>query len=1230
MAVKKKQALPSAPKQNFPIVGIGSSSGGLDAFKRLLEAIPFHSGMAYILIQQLSPAHPNLTAETVSGYTGLPVTELTDEIIFSPDHVYIVPENSMITAVDGILKLSGRDPSKKEKLIDIFLISLAEVHKSFARGVVFSGVSYDGIQGLKTVKEYGGVTFTQDPSSVIFDGTPKSVIDAAMVDFVLSPEEIPDKLSEVNAAYETNHAHEEAAPIPKDDEDAFRHIIRMLRLRTGNDFTHYKPATIRRRIARRMVITKTDELSEYLTYLRNDKKEQDVLFDDILIPVTYFFRDPKTFQRLTDSVFPALFANKTSGKTIRVWVAGCSTGQEAYSIAICLHEFLGDRLPGIKVQIFASDISESVITTARAAVYTKQDLQNVSDARLQEYFTKNNGLYHINKNIRDMCIFAVHNFVKDPPFTNVDLITCRNVLIYMDMYLQKKALTTFHYALNENGTLVLGISETTSQVSNLFTPQVRHDKIYSRITVPGKIIRENQDRPEFSKRSYIPGPAAPTRPDFQKIAYDILVSRYTPCCVIVNEHNDIVHVHGDTSAYLIPSPGKPNFNVLKMARETLSFELRNALHKAKTSVETVRKEAIPISIHDKEMLVDLEIVPLPNSVDPHFLIIFRQTRGSDLVKPVHTSKDASQLRIEQLENELAQLRQDIVSITEDQEAVNEELQSANEELLSSTEELQTLNEELETSTEELRSNNEELMNVNEELLERQNQLTTAKHYAEAIVTTIREPLIIIDENMQVRNANPAFYRYFGIAEKDIENSSIFKLSNGQWDLPELRTSLENILSGKHSLEDYEITINIPSKGDCTLLVNAQMIRNDKSSEQLILLAVEDITVNKVASLLRESEERFRTVIDTAPVLLWLSVDKSYSFFNKAWLEFGGKKIEDEKNDGWMKRIHPEDKKNYLKVFNEAYNERAEFYAEYRLQRADGEYRWIVDHGTPRFNQKGDFVGYVGGCVDIQHQKDFSGILEAEIAQHTEELKILNERLISKNAELEDNNAELASFSFVASHDLQEPLRKIDTFVKMISDKEGTILSDTAKDYLHRVSISVNRMKELIHALLEYSRTNTQKEPLKKVSFNLVLDEVEGELKESIEEKKALIEVDSLPSIPAVTHQLKQLFTNLIGNALKYSKADVPPRINISSALVSVPGYGGKFWKVTVADNGIGFEQQYEKKIFELFQRLHGKGEYNGTGIGLGICKKIMLNHNGFINAEGTPGVGSSFHVFFPE
>ena len=610
---------PKIPSENlFPVVGVGASAGGLEAFKQLLRAIPEKSGLAYILVQHLDPFHESILAEILQKVTNIPVSEITDNVKVVPDHIYIIPSNKILVATDGVLKLDQRPPKPQKNMpIDIFFSSLAEIHQEHAIGIVLSGTGMDGTQGLKAIKDNGGLTFAQELESAAYDGMPFSAISSNSVDFILTPDKIPEKLLELGRTINSTANNPEYPD--REKENIFKQIILLLRQQRGIDFTYYKQTTIRRRILRRMVMHKVNEIKEYLMLLKENKSEQDNLFQDLLIPVTSFFRDTQTFDNLCETTFPGLVKNKSLTNPIRMWVAGCSTGQEAYSMAMCLCEYLGENLKNVKIQLFATDVSEIAVVKARSGNYLKREMEGVSEERIEAFFDKTDGSYQLKKTIREMCVFAPHNFLKDAPFARMDFISCRNVLIYMEPYLQKKAISTFHYALNDKGFLLLGKSETTGSASDLFVAVNKNDKLYSRKNSSRSLM---SILPERVSRTIAPTEKnmktkENKKEDFQKSADDLLLSKYSPAGVVVNDMLEIVQFRGSTGPYLEPSPGKPTFKVVEMARKGLSFELRNLLHKSKLSNQPATKENIPVD--EAKRWVTIEVIPLTHTIEPHYV-----------------------------------------------------------------------------------------------------------------------------------------------------------------------------------------------------------------------------------------------------------------------------------------------------------------------------------------------------------------------------------------------------------------------------------------------------------------------------------------------------------------------------------------------------------------------------------------------------------------------------------
>ncbi|WP_395076248.1 chemotaxis protein CheB [Flavobacterium sp.] len=1238
----------------FPVVGIGASAGGLSAFKKLLHSISKDSGMAYVLVQHLDPNHESMLTDLLQRVTEIPVLEITDDIKVLPNHIYILPSNKMLIANDGVLELSPRITKKNEPNlpIDLFFTSLAAIHQSHAIGVVLSGTGSDGTKGLKAIREYGGTTFAQDNESADYSGMPNSAVNAGVVDFVLPPENIAEKILSLSIA--SGKSSDNSTTSPQNDI-IFKQIISLLRARKGTDFTYYKQTTVERRIFRRMALNKYENVSDYLAFLQENKIEQDCLYEDLLIQVTSFFRDTDIFDNLCRSVFPNIIKKKQSKESIRFWIAGCSSGQEAYSIAMCLKEYLGNSgFSGQNnVRIFASDLSESAIIKARRGIYSANEVADVSEYRLNTFFTKKNDTYQINKDIRESCVFATHNFLKDPPFSNVDFISCRNVLIYMEPYLQKKAFTTFHYALNSDGFLLLGKSETISSLPDHFIAVGKKEKLYTKNNAQNKVSFVANQFIDADNELNTNNKTKNMQTDFQKTADDIILNNYTPSGVVVNEAMDIVHFRGKTNNYLEQLSGKPTHNLLQMAKTGLAFELRNILYKAKKAKTPVVKENISIEIRGEQRIISIEAMLLPNIVEPHFLILFHEKLEVTIDNEISNVKfpqtaaqnNIKDLRIAQLEKELVQNREDMRAITEDQEAINEELQSANEELLSGSEELQSLNEELESSREELQSTNEELMVVNHDINGLNEKITESRNYAEAIIANVPLPLLILDENLRVQKANAAFYKTFQVNEKDTENILVYDLGNKQWNIPALKTLLENILPEKSTFKDFEITHTFSNIGERIMLLNAREIKKETSAEKLILLVIEDITDYRTTEIeKREIEERYHFVAEAMPQKVWTAAPNGeVEYMNRCWFEYSGLSFEELKHNGWHKIIHPEDLPQTIKKWNEALLTGKNFEIEHRLLNTQNIAKWHLVRGLAQKNTKDEIILWVGTSTEIQEQVEEKELLEQKVTKKTSELQKANKLLEEKNNELGKMNNELQSFAYVSSHDLQEPLRKIQTFSARILDTEFQALSEKGKDYFQRMINTAKRMQTLIEDLIAFSNTNISERKFKNTSLKQIVDDVKNDLIEDINNKNVIIDSSKLGDAYINSFQFRQVFQNLISNSIKFSKQDIQPQIIINSEIADNKYFENqnptlklgklsldiKYNHITFKDNGIGFDQEYQNRIFEVFQRLNHKENYSGTGIGLAIVKKIIDNHNGVITATGQLNKGAQFDIYIP-
>jgi two-component system, chemotaxis family, CheB/CheR fusion protein len=970
----------------FPVVGIGASAGGLEAFTQLLIHLPIDTGMAFVLVQHLDPSQKSLLSEILSRTTQMPVCEVQNGITVEPNHVYVIPPNATMTIAKGALHLIPREKTHRASMsIDGFFHSLAVDRGDRAIGAILSGADADGSRGLEAIKAAGGITFAQSEDSAQVSNMPNMAIATGYVDFILPPAAIAEKLADISRhPYVASAISTVLTEEPLDAKDTLSAIFSLLRTTTKVDFTHYKHTTIKRRIFRRMALYRLEKLEDYLRYLYENPAEVHALSQEILINVTSFFRDADAFEALKREIFPAMMRDRSPESPIRVWVAGCSTGEEAYSIAICLLEFLVHQLRKPPIQIFATDVSEQAIEKARLGIYPQSQTVDVSPERLQRFFTPIEGSYQINKAVRELCIFARQNLIGDPPFSRLDLISCRNVLIYFGAALQKKVLPMFHYGLMPTGFLLLGNSETVGEFSELFTLVNRKNKIYAKHP---SSLRLNMDliASNYPLESSSPQPIltreSQNEVELHKAVDRVVLNHYAPVGVVIDAQLKILQFRGQTGAYLEPSPGPASLNLLNMVKNGLRLELRTAIHQAKQSGQDVRKEGIPLREDSRSSAdgqvrirqVRIDVIPFkPEAAhENHFLILFEeiplvtsvasQTQPKQPTQSKRNQQSSEQPEIQRLQQELDNAKVYLQSITEEHQATNQDLRAANEEILSSNEELQSTNEELQTAKEEIQATNEELSTINDELyrrhaettqisndfqnllgsinipilmleedlrirrftptaaklfnliptdigrplsdikhnltitdLEQQilavidtlnlknqeiqdrdgrwydlrirpyrtldnridgavvvlveidilkhsaDQIREARDYAEAIIQTVRESLIVLNTDFQVVTANQRFYDTFQVSPSATEQCRIFDLGNGQWNIPRLRSLLEDLLPQNTQIQDFEVEHDFEQIGPKKMLLNAHRMP-PLEGRQLILLSIEDVS-----------------------------------------------------------------------------------------------------------------------------------------------------------------------------------------------------------------------------------------------------------------------------------------------------------------------------------------------------------------------------------------------------
>ena len=963
-AGKKATAKPKPAGDHF-IVGIGASAGGLEALELFLKNAAAVGNASFVVIQHLSPHHKSNLDEILRRCTGMEVRVIEDGMRLEKNRLYIGPPRTSV----GILnrRFQTLEHTEDEQVyfpIDYFFRALAEEQGALAVGVVLSGTGTDGTLGVKSIKGHGGVTFVQEIQQAKFPGMPASAVDTGMIDWVLPAEKIPLEIAKY-MEHPFYYRHDRTAG---GGDEIRKHIDKILFLimeKTGHDFSGYKPNTVCRRIEKRMAIHHLESFGDYIKLLRHDGAEIEGLFREMLIEVTDFFRDPDTFNYLRDRVLPDLLRNREAGPPFRLWVADCSTGEEAYSLAILIADIM-DRLQlQFGVQIFASDINDEVITAARAARYPENISTAVDPVYLKRYFIKNDSGYMVKKQIRDMVVFAEHNLIRDPPYSKMDLITCRNLLIYLDGALQKRVIPMFHYSLNENGILVLGSSESIGEFSDLFSPVSAKQKVFKKRGGPAETMLYRR----LPSAGANPAPFSLSRekakavPEVRGMVEKLIMESYAPAAVLINERHEILYSMGDTGMFLALPGGEPSLNVLGMARGEIRFKLGSLLHRAAGKKTSQRSDEIPIKTGPREITtVNIVIHPLPER-DFYLIIFERAGRTNEPAAVRGKGKGAAgkkrDPRYDAMELELQSMREQLQSTLEEYESSNQEFRSTNEELQSLNEELQSTIEELETSKEEVQSTNEELITLNSELrskvdellsanndinnllaatdvgiifldrrlavkrfspamtsifnlipadvgrpigditlnvdyrtlsgdcrgvlesLERKEvelrdrsgacytmtilpyrtvdniidgvvitfmdtttlknyeaELTAARVLAENIVDAIERPLIVLKPNLRIQQANRAFHAAFGTASAGIRNKLIYEINQREWDIPELRRLLEEIVPLNSTIKRYRVVGGQSGPGDGALYIDAKKITRSDGETDLILLTME--------------------------------------------------------------------------------------------------------------------------------------------------------------------------------------------------------------------------------------------------------------------------------------------------------------------------------------------------------------------------------------------------------
>ncbi|TRW23659.1 PAS domain S-box protein [Flavobacterium zepuense] len=1236
--IKEVRQLQDKPgKSEFLIVGIGASAGGIQALQNFFRAVPEKTGIAYVVILHLSPDHDSQVTAVLQLETNLPVTQVTEKVYLQPNHIYVVPPNQHLSIEKDYIAISQNVTVEERRApVDIFFRSMADEFGPRAIAVILSGTGANGSMGLKRVKERGGACFVQNPRQAEFHEMPRNAIATELVDEILPVEEIPAKIVSYKDSLGTVAITIEAKQQTGDQQQALREIFTHLRLHTGNDFTNYKLPTLLRRIERRINVRNLPDLQAYARFLKGNNDEAVALLKDLLISVTNFFRDTKPFELMEHEVLPALFKDKSSGDDVRIWVSGCATGEEAYSLAMLCAELTEGNMDAPKVQIFATDIDEAAITHARDGLYSLNDSADVSPERLKRFFTKEGDSFRIRREIRETIMFAAHNVLKDPPFSHLDMVSCRNLMIYLNQVAQERVTETFHFALNPGGFLFLGTSESVDNTSDLYSTYNRENHVFQRRQVTMKAYPVPEATPmQFEKFRRDSTTQDHEKRILERISYgDLhqqLLEEYAPPSLVVNEEYEILHLTEQVGRYLQILGGELSSNLLKLVKPELRLELRSALYKSTQRQSAVEARGLKVNINDRTETVNIHIRPVLRSGDTAkgFILVVFEPAADESNREILLSSDEPIAK--QLEEELVRVKSQLRAAIEQHDYQAEEMKASNEELQAMNEELRSAAEELETSKEELQSINEELRTVNQELKIKIEETSIASNNLQNIINSTDIGTIFLDRNFRVALYTPATSALFNLIPADY-GRPLTDITH-KLNYRNLVSDAETVLEKLSVIEKEVTTID-----DKTYLMRVVPYRTDEDRINGVVVTFLDINDRKVAeealrsaeekykqeleqevtertSELKESRDEYLTLVENTPdVITRWNKELSLVYANTAFEALTGIK-----NNLMLGKTNSEmGSAGNMELSNS-------------IQRAFESGKMlelITAHNTPG----GDIYFY----TRITPEKNLAGGVETilAIAREITDLKNAEKQLLElgnelakRATELQRSNDDLRQFAHVASHDLKEPVRKISTFHSRIIQEHGNELPKDVKFYLDRIKSATDRMYAMIEGVLHYSKLESDTEALQNVNLNETLRQIETDLEVVILSKLGVIEYEELPVIEGSPMLFHQLFYNLILNSLKFAIEGKPSHISIKSSEV----FRNKtnYAEITLSDNGIGFDQKYAENIFNSFTRLNNVEVYEGSGLGLALCKKIVERYNGFISASGETNNGAVFTILFP-
>lgn len=1259
------------------IVGIGSSAGGLEALEQFFQNMPMEDGLTFVVIQHMSPHFKSLLNELLARHTQMQIYEIEDGMQLLPNRIYLAPPRQHIVCSGHKLNFVVRsNPKELHMPIDTFFRSMAHEFGRRAIAVILSGTGSDGSHHLGELHQAGGFIVAQDEASAGFDGMPRSAIATGHVQVVSPPQEIPRKIVE---RIRKVGVPQEFSPLGKVaiDEDSISVLFAILKQHFPVDFNMYKQAPMTRCVQRRLSLHNIEDISQYIQLIQTDTDERDLLVRELLIDVTAFFRDEDAFALLRKSVLPQILQNDSADNRVRLWVAGCATGEEVYSLAMLVLEWMWSEGVNVDVRIFATDVHEQSLEIASMGFYPAYKVADIPEEWLRRYFIAVQDGYRVTKQLRDMVVFAPHNLIQDPPFTKIDLICCRNLLIYLNAAAQKKVLANIHFGLHRGGFLMLGPSEQIQGMEESFEYVDRYWRIYRKIwsETEREILPFSQVE-QLSAAHLRQTPSVPIARGGESELYITLLEKYMPTGLLLNENYELLHIFGNASEYLKPMMGQATLNVLRLVSNDLHIALRAGLYHASRQDSSVVYRDIRAETSQGMRKLTITVEPLRDRVRglQRYLIIFDAATSAALTQKaaepneqVFDVKDESLEHIHMLERELQYTKHYLQTTIEELEATNEELQSTNEELVVSNEELQSTNEEL-------HSVNEELYTVNVEYQQKIEELTQVTNDMRNLQENAKIAMIFLDSNLKIREYTAAAAEIFSLLPQDVKRPIAHLLYNIKLNPETLSDAAHEVLAHATTWEQ-----EVQTGDEKFYLLRILPYLNEMGQVEGVVLTFIDVSQLKRAQMerdklmlsLQSSEERYRALVESQAELIcrYQAKDFKILYANDACRVYFGDVMPEFENYSFLDLV-PETYHDELRsCIDEVLQKNQESSIEHQVLTGDGQTRWqewivlpvhpkaasggAVSRRTPNptdansdANDDANDVIIQASGRDITERK----IQEETIAKLNDQLQKNNEELEERvqertqalqwvNEQLRRSNEELDNFVYIASHDLKEPLRGIHNYVTLLQDLNGHQLDQGGHDKLNSLQRLSGRLIMQIEDLRLYSRMGRTDANLQPIDLNMLLEQVLEDLEPLLNEQAVDLRIPrALPVVEYSQSRLQAIFQNLIANAAKYNSKDEkwieigvchPGEAEHEAAMAQYPDQSGRELQDSdifyIRDNGIGIRARHQERIFEMFKRLHPQDAYGGgTGAGLAIVKRILQQNHGTIWLESQENTGTCF------